>query len=314
MTLITNSDPPVPRTAGRRRRWCPPAILFAAMAVALGTAPLAPAKSIVDRDGVQLTSSGFDFGDDTFAEGAPTGDGTLTWVVENGSVTPKLTGTLHLKNVSTCARLRMHYLNGSTLLTSRHGGAVCAPDNDHHTWSVNLSPYSDIAITSVIVSIESQNTAGAWEAVDSDTYWRNLADDEVTITGDGFDFGGSGFANDAPTGPATLDWTIENGAVGATATGTVHIDRNAGACVRVRLAIYQGDGQGGRGPAIWSGIPTAPICAADNSYHSEDVVVSANPAFLFPRVEVVKVILESLAANGSWNQVGSQLVYLSEDF
>jgi hypothetical protein len=48
------------------------------VATVLGTVPLAAAKSVVDQDGVQLTSAGFDFGDDTFEDGAPTGNGPST--------------------------------------------------------------------------------------------------------------------------------------------------------------------------------------------------------------------------------------------
>jgi hypothetical protein len=313
MASTTHVNPRNHPATGRHRRWRLPLLLIAGVATVLGAAPLAAAKSIFDRDGVQLTSAGFDFGDDTFEDGAPTGNGTLNWVLENGQVTPKLQGTLHLKNVSTCARMRMHYLNGTALLTTREGGRVCAPDNAHHAWSVNLSPYSDIAITSVIVSIESQDVAGNWQAVDSDTYWRNTTDDQVIIRGSGIDFGASGFANDEPAGPATVDWSIENGVLVADVSGTVHLDRSAGACVRIRLEPHRGNPHGEAGQMLWPGPATQPICAADNSYLSDAVELSY-PLFPAPiGGEVVRVVLESLTGAG-WQEVGSQFAYVSEDF
>ena len=91
--------------------------------------------------------------------------------LEDGQVTPHLMGTLHLNNIEGgCARMNIRYLTESgAFLTSRAGGVVCASDNDHHEFTVDLEPYDSNKIGQVNVQLQSQNTNGTFTVVGSET-------------------------------------------------------------------------------------------------------------------------------------------------
>lgn len=122
---------------------------------------------IVER--IRITARGFDFGSDGFLAGAPTGSGVLTWTRTGGQVTPHLTGTLHINDAaSACARMRIEYYDRTdTRLADHPGGKVCAPDNAHHEWNVDLKPFSDAALSWVRISIQSLGTDQRWRTVGS---------------------------------------------------------------------------------------------------------------------------------------------------
>jgi hypothetical protein len=122
----------------------------------------------IPTDKVRLSADGVDFGDDWFGLGSTTGSGTLSWEQgDGGMITPRLRGYLHLNNMAgVCARMKLVYRNSSweTVATS-YGGVVCAPDNDHHYWSVDLAPYSSTQLDSVWVFMQTQGTNGSWNDV-----------------------------------------------------------------------------------------------------------------------------------------------------
>ncbi len=300
------------RGGTHRRHWRAATLVLAAAGALVATAPLASAKSTLDQDGVRLTEAGFDFGDNTFADGAPTGNGTLTWVLQNGALTPRLKGTLHLRNVdNVCARMRMDFYNGNALLKRKRGGTVCAPDSAHHSYAVDLRPYTDIRITKVIVVIESQTSFGQWLPAVSDTYWRTLADDAVAIDGDGFDLGGADLIDDAPTDSATVDWKIADGALTANVSGFLHINHNAGACAQVQVRSFTGNANGHEGRSV--GVVYSQLhCAPDNgdapAYFSVDLAPSTEP------VEALQVRLIHFPLTGDMVNEGERFVYVSKDF
>ena len=307
MQRHTNTSPP----RQRHRSWRTGALALAVTAAAFAAVPLASAKSTIDQDAVQLTEAGLDFGDNTFVDGAPTGNGTLKWVLNNGALTPRLQGTLHLKNVNDlCARMRMDFYNGTTLLKQKRGGIVCAPDAGHHSYRVDLRPYTDIRITKVIVRIESLTPIG-WLPAISDTYWRTLTDDQVTIDTDGFDFGGAALVDDAPYEPATVDWQIIDGALTANVSGFLHINHNAGACAYVKVTPFTGNRTGHEDQS--NGLPVVgPLhCAPDNAdamaYIDLDLLPSPQP------IEALKVSVVSVTPGGLESE-GSQFVYVSDNF
>lgn len=119
------------------------------------------------EDRVKITKDGFDFGGDTFLVGAPTNSGVVTWVRSEGRVTPRLVGTLHINNAaSVCARMRIAYLSATaTLLADEFGGTVCAPDNHHHSWAVDLAPFGHHELVSITIHLETQGTDGMWRTV-----------------------------------------------------------------------------------------------------------------------------------------------------
>lgn len=122
-------------------------------------------------DSVKITATGFDFGDEKWGIGGPLGSGTVWWRLEDGQWTPHLTGTLHLNNVDGgCARMNIRYLSESgSFLTSRAGGVVCASDNGHHEFTVDLEPYTSNKIGQVNVQLQSQNTNGTFTVIGSST-------------------------------------------------------------------------------------------------------------------------------------------------
>src|SRR5262245_17841599 len=127
-----------------------------AVLAAVGIAALvlpARADALVDLDLVRLTDNQVDFGDDTWTGSAPLGYGSVQWDIVDGFYTPRLIGTLHLKDAKGMyARMHISYWDGGgNYIATRHGGIVHATDNDHHHWSVDLSPLDLKQITEVHV-------------------------------------------------------------------------------------------------------------------------------------------------------------------
>ena len=122
-------------------------------------------------DDVKITDSGIDFGGSGFFAGAPSGSGSMHWHLDDGKVEPHLTGSLHLDNSSgVCARMNLRYLSSSgAFLTSRAGGVVCAADNAHHSWSVDLEPYESNKVAKVTVQTQTQGSNGSWNTAGSKT-------------------------------------------------------------------------------------------------------------------------------------------------
>jgi hypothetical protein len=114
------------------------------------------AEAAIDTDPVTLTDRGIDFGAYTFVAGVPVGSGSVEWDIVSGFYTPRVTGYLHLNNVSgDYARMHVSYWDGGgSLIATRHGGTVQAPGNGHYRWSVDLSPATLAQITEVHVCTE----------------------------------------------------------------------------------------------------------------------------------------------------------------
>ncbi|MDH5738854.1 MAG: hypothetical protein OEY77_00850 [Nitrospira sp.] len=123
------------------------------------------------HDKVKITEDGFDFGGEAFALGAPTNSGDVAWSWSNGQVTPHLTGVLHINNAAgACARMRLEYFQeDGAQLAEKFGGKVCASDNQHHSWTVDLKPFSNGKLTKIEVSIQTLAADGNWRAIGTDT-------------------------------------------------------------------------------------------------------------------------------------------------
>jgi len=122
-------------------------------------------------DDVKITQNGVDFGSVGWGIGAPSGDGTMSWGLDEAQVEPDLDGAIHLNNSSgVCARMNLRYLTeGGAFLTERAGGTVCAPDNGHHVFTVNLSPYDSNKIGQVTVQLQTLSANGNWSTAGSQT-------------------------------------------------------------------------------------------------------------------------------------------------
>ncbi len=126
-------------------------------------------KLITTHSSVKITEDGFDFGGQTFIGSGPTNSGEIAWSWSGGQITPHLTGTLHINNAaSACARMRIEYYSATDeRLSDQYGGKVCAVDNKHHSWNVDLKPFDDGKIVWVRVSLQNLGADEVWRTVGS---------------------------------------------------------------------------------------------------------------------------------------------------
>ena len=65
-----------------------------------------------------------------------------------------------------CARTKLTYLDQTQkVIDTETGGVVCAPDNHHYSWSVDLAPYHSSLIAEVEVEMQTQGTNGSWNTI-----------------------------------------------------------------------------------------------------------------------------------------------------
>jgi hypothetical protein len=260
--------------------------------------------AVIDTDDVKLTSTGYDFGGSGFALGAPTGSGEIHFHLEGGRVRPHVLGTLHLNDADgTCARMRLQYRDdGGGLLRTEFGGTVCVSDDAHHEFSVDLDPYSDAAIDHVDVAVMKQTATGEFVA-DSSTFTANTFSDSVKITEDGVDFGSSGFSLGAPTGSGSVSWGLDEGAVTAHLTGTLHLNNSSGVCSRMNIRYLT------EGGAFLTERSGGTVCASDNGHHPFSVDLDP---FESNKVGKVTIQLQTQGTNGSFTTAGSATVSIAE--
>ena len=62
--------------------------------------------------------------------------------------------------------MRIQYFKvDDTQLAEKFGGKVCAPDNRHHSWSVDLEPFSDNLLAYVKIGLQTLGTDDAWRTI-----------------------------------------------------------------------------------------------------------------------------------------------------
>ena len=142
-----------PRTMIRRAAVALAAVVTSAVAIS------APAEALIDTDSVRLTETDIDFGGSLFGAGVPVGSGSVEWDIIDGFYTPRLVGTIHLDNASgKYARMHISYWSGGDeLIDIRHSRTRQAPNNNHHSWPVDVSPQTLMQITEVHVCLEISN-------------------------------------------------------------------------------------------------------------------------------------------------------------
>jgi hypothetical protein len=114
---------------------------------------------------VLVKAQGWDIGGLDFSGNAPTGPGVGTWTYNLG---PRfhLDATLHAKKVGgDCARVQLEYLNSlGVAIGTENGGTVCASDNGHQPWTVNLGgTFTSTAVTAVNVNLQTLNALGNYQ-------------------------------------------------------------------------------------------------------------------------------------------------------
>lgn len=118
------------------------------------------------HDKVKITEDGFDFGGETFVAGAPTDSANVAWTWNEGKVTPRVTGRLHINNAaSACARLHLEYFTHQGKVADKYGGKLCASDNSHYFNDVDLSKYSDGKLNEIAINLQTLRSDGTWKTV-----------------------------------------------------------------------------------------------------------------------------------------------------
>jgi hypothetical protein len=130
---------------------------------------------VLDTDSVKVTGDKVDFGGSLWGINSPVGSGTMTWSIVNGFYTPRLTGTLHLKDAAgKYARMHISYWDGGGgHIATRHGGIVQASGNGHQSWSVDLSPTTLSQIVEAHVCTELSDNGVDFPQVSCETYILN---------------------------------------------------------------------------------------------------------------------------------------------
>ena len=126
----------------------------------------------LDTDIVKLLDRGIDLGDDNWSwlGGAPGGFASVQWSVECGFYSAEVVGTLHLDGDSgRSGRVHVSFWNAGELIETRHSRTRTAPDNDHYSWSVNLSSPDDVHITEVQVCTEISDDGVHFDSVNCKT-------------------------------------------------------------------------------------------------------------------------------------------------
>ena len=165
--------PPSSKPTSRSRvlRWLAGGI--ASLAIVFGVAGPAAAFPWAD-DHPKLTNQGIDFGRNWDGFGAPINGGDLHWHYDvSGNVRPHLLGNLYLNNASgTTARMQIDYYDAAhRLIHTEYGGAVTAPDNALHSWSVDLDPYEAPNVFHVHISTTTETaTPGVFQVVGTDGF------------------------------------------------------------------------------------------------------------------------------------------------
>ncbi len=281
-------------------------LMTAALAIAAAGAFAGSAQaSVIDYDDVKLTAVSYDFGDAGYAFGEPTGSGDLHFHHESGGIRPHLVGTIHVDQADdTCARMRLEYYDDTgAWMQTRYGGEVCAFDDQHHSWSVDLDPYKDPDINSVRVSVQRENLSG-WATMASATYAADTHDDNVRITEQALDFGNDNWSSLGwPVGSGEVSWGLDGSNVTPRLEGVMWINNSAGTCARMNLRYLTETG------AFLTERAGGTVCAPTNGPHGFSVDFGS---YSSNKIGQVTVQLQTQGSNGSYVTAGSQTVSINE--
>ena len=173
--------------------------------------------------------------------------------------------------------------NFKLLLTTVHGRSVRMDDDSHDSWEVDRQDYEDARIEYVRVHLHKQTVSG-WFTVQWDEFWGTPNRELYKITADGVDFGMQDFALGAPMADGDTTWDIDNGVATANAYGYIHPNNSSGVCARLKFRYL----------------------TEDHSWWVDFEPTGTN------KVGQVRVQLQTLAANGSWETAGSRLIDIAE--
>ena len=158
-------------------------------------------------------------------------DGNMAFDWEHSVTSGHLTGTMNVIKNGDNARFRVALQS-----EDGHGTQIGDTTYDNEAGTlvrttgakdipVDMDATAAAGVRQVKVLLQKQIAGGSFVTKDY-TYATVLThSDDVTILGAGIDVGGPGFANHAPTDPASVWWTFEDdGQLTAHFTGTLHLD------------------------------------------------------------------------------------------
>lgn len=194
-------------------------------------------------DPIRIETVGYDFGDGGLdSSNAPVGCGTVSWDLGNGTITPRLTGTLYAKNgIGTEIRMRLrHFDVDGTLLQTTNGSTKQVLTDDVEEFPIVLGNYSNPLTYRVDVELQ------LWDGTEWDTRGTQSANiasatkaaDAVRILSNGKDFGTAPFVNGAPSGSGTLTWDLANNTITPRLTGNLYLLNSTGTRVRMQMKHY----------------------------------------------------------------------------
>ena len=247
--------------------------------------------------------------------------GNVAWAWGNGTVTPQVTGTLHIVNGDDAKfRVRVDsYDSDGNLVGSAYDKKK---GHKRHTDAateipVDMNAISGPNIRRAIVALEKEGIGPQWHTKDESIVLElDTFDDNVTILGSGVDVGGPDFSNGAPTDPASVSWEIgDDGMLTATYTGYLHLKGFHGGSGRVVIRAI--NPISGLEVARAEGDAYSP---PDNGYHrypdsppdTPETLAVASDA---PALEVVMeswVVTDPETQQGTWEDVGSQTVSVAQ--
>ena len=274
--------------------------------VAIASALSGSPESAVAATPVRLTGQSVDFGDGDFMNNQPVGFGYLSWDLGGGTITPHLTGKLYLKNaMGVTARMQLRYFDvHGNVLSTQVGGSVTANDNDLHSWTVDLDPYSNPRIYRVDVSTTVEGQPGSWLTVSIQHCYLSSTTqpaDGVRLTGVGVDFGDLEFVNNAPVGFGLLSWDLGNDTITPHLTGKLYLKNSMGVTARMQMRYFDVHGN------ILSTRAGGSVTANNNKLRkwTVDLAPYSNP--LIYRVDVSTTVE---GEPGQWFTVASQTFHI----
>ena len=244
----------------------------------------------------------FDFGDGELnSSSEPSGCGTLTWDLANGTITPQLEGTLFAKNaIGTEVRMRLRYRDvDGTLLETKPGGTKEVTSNDVTEFTIDLGDYSDPLIYRVDVELQ-QKLGGVWQTLGTEREYigsQSKSPDNVLNTAVGQDFGTGPFSGGQPSAPGTLTWDLANDTITPRLTGDLIMVNSQGTRARMRITSY--DVHGNELSRFASGTKEP----SSNAVARFPINVGAGPA---ADPEIYRVVVEiTVDVFGTWTPVGN---------
>jgi hypothetical protein len=178
-------------------------------------------------DAVRINRVNFDFGGDAGLDENNDAEncGTLTWDLANGTIKPRLTGTLYAKNsIGTTVRMSLRHrdVDGTLLHTTNNQPQEVFTDGLEE-FPINLFGYSSPLIYRVDVELQQETSADVWEVKGSQTVYigsSTKSPDSVRLLGVGEEAATSRVARRPAAGPSRGTWPTTRLGPGSRATCT----------------------------------------------------------------------------------------------